>query len=124
MILRLSASLRRSFTRLVIMLLGLMPLALPWPSDAAEQFPPTPARYEEWKHSGAMWVLTTPEGADLPAATVLEGVPLLVRLHKDFFDFRQALPQGEDLRFSLSNRQPLNFQRLSENCHCHKTQLT
>ena len=93
-------------------LCGVILLQLAWifSSVTAEQFPPTPLRYDEWKHSGSLWLLTTPEGADLPASAVLEGVPLLVRLHKDFFDFRQALPQGEDLRFSLSNHQPLDFQ--------------
>ena len=93
-------------------LCGVVLLQLAWIvfSVAAEQFPPTPLKYDEWKHSGSMWLLTSPEGADLPASAVLEGVPLLVRLHKDFFDFRQALPKGEDLRFSLSNHQPLDFQ--------------
>lgn len=41
------------------------------------------AQYPEWQSSGAITILTTPEGANLPAGTVAEGFPLLVRLHKD-----------------------------------------
>lgn len=45
-------------------------------------------------------ILTTPEGADLPAAAVITDFPLLVRLFGDSFDFSQAGPEGGDLRFS------------------------
>ena len=64
----------------------------------------------DWKHSGSMWLLTTPEGADLPAAATVEGFPLLVRLHRDYFDFRQAKPNGDDLRFSASTGERLAYQ--------------
>ena len=66
--------------------------------------------YEGWSHSGSIFLLTTPEGASLPAAAVLEGFPALVRLHKDFFNFTQAKANGEDLRFSTSAGAPLPFQ--------------
>lgn len=49
--------------------------------------------------SGTLWINTTPNGADLPAAASLEGFPLLVRLHKEWFDFRNARPDGADLQF-------------------------
>ena len=68
------------------------------------------AQYGDWKHSGSMWLLTTPEGAHMPATAAVEGFPLLVRLHKDFFDFRQAQPKGEDLRFSSSSGERLVYQ--------------
>ena len=67
------------------------------------------AQEEAWRHSGSFTVLTTPEGAGLPASTSEEGFPLLVRLHKDFFDFSQAKPKGEDLRFSAVGK-PLAYQ--------------
>ena len=54
-------------------------------SSAANE---TPANYQDWKHSGSMWLLTTPDGADLPDDASVEGFPTLVRLHRDFFDFR------------------------------------
>ncbi len=66
--------------------------------------------YRDWKHSGSCFVLTTPEGANLSASTVVEGFPLLVRLHRDFFDFSQAQPGGADLRFSSSTGEPLPYQ--------------
>jgi hypothetical protein len=62
-----------------------------------------------WKHSGTLAILTTPDGAALPAAAVEQGFPLLVRLNADFFDFRQAQPHGEDIRFSAEGK-PLAYQ--------------
>ncbi len=68
------------------------------------------ALFQGWKHSGVMTILTTPEGADLPATAVEEGFPLLVRLDKDWFDFSQAKDGGEDLRFANPTGTPLAFQ--------------
>jgi hypothetical protein len=48
---------------------------------------------------GSMYILTTPDGANLPAGASVEGFPLLVRLDKDFFDFSQAQSRGQDIRF-------------------------
>lgn len=69
-----------------------------------------PAQETGWRHSGSIFILTTPEGADLPASASVDGFPLLVRLHKDFFDFSQAKPGGEDLRFATSAGDPLPHQ--------------
>src|SRR4051812_13189306 len=41
------------------------------------------AAYAGWKHAGSVFVLTTRDGADLPAAASVVNFPLLVRLHKD-----------------------------------------
>lgn len=60
------------------------------------------AQYQGWQHSGPLTILTTPEGANLPAGTVVEGFPLLVRLDKDWFDFGKAKPFGEDIRFTAA----------------------
>lgn len=68
------------------------------------------ADYRAWKHSGSLWLLTTPEGADLPADARVEQFPVLVRLHRDFFDFAQAKPNGDDLRFSSSTGERLAYQ--------------
>jgi hypothetical protein len=68
------------------------------------------AQYSGWQHSGSIYLLTTPEGANLPASASEDGFPLLVRLHKDFFNFNQAKPQGEDVRFSTSTGTPLAYQ--------------
>jgi len=64
----------------------------------------------EWKHSGSVWILTTPEGANLPADATLEGFPLLIRLQRDCFDFREFQSQGEDLRFFSSKGEALAYQ--------------
>lgn len=69
-----------------------------------------PAAHAAATNSGALWINTTPDGADLPAAAVLEGFPLLVRLHADWFDFTVARPRGADLRFFGSDGKPLAFQ--------------
>ncbi len=69
-----------------------------------------PAAVQEWKHSGSIWLLTTAEGAELSSDTVIEQFPVLVRLHRDTFDFSQASPQGEDIRFTTSTGESLAFE--------------
>ena len=73
------------------------------PTEAAAQYP-------GWQYSGSMFILTTPEGANLPASAVVKDFPLLVRLNKDFFDFSKAKADGADLRFSTKNGEPLVYQ--------------
>ena len=58
------------------------------------------AQNADSQHSGSMYILTTPDGANLPASVTEKDFPLLIRLDKDFFDFTQAKPNGEDIRFS------------------------
>ena len=57
-----------------------------------------------------MYILTTPEGANLPASASVKDFPLLVRLDKDFFDFAQAKPNGEDIRFLTPAGKELPYQ--------------
>lgn len=71
---------------------------------------PAAAPYPGWRHSGLIAILTTPDGANLPASTSVEGFPLLVRLHQDGFDFAQAKRAGEDVRFATSHGEPLVYQ--------------
>ncbi len=71
---------------------------------------PVQAQYAGWQHSGSIYILTTPEGANLPASVVEKDFPLLVRLHRDFFDFRQARANGQDIRFTTSDGTPLAYQ--------------
>jgi hypothetical protein len=68
------------------------------------------AQYQDWQHSGSLFILTTPEGADLPASAAVEDFPLLLRINKHWFDFSQANARGEDLRFATSTGQPLAYQ--------------
>jgi hypothetical protein len=69
-----------------------------------------PADYRAWAQSGSLFVRTTPDGANAPAQAVERGFPLLVRLHKDFFDFAKARADGADVRFATSAGEPLAFQ--------------
>ena len=68
------------------------------------------AQYQDWQHSGSLYILTTPDGANLPESASEERFPLLVRLHRDFFNFSQARVKGDDIRFSTSSGTPLSFQ--------------
>jgi len=68
------------------------------------------APYPGWQYSGSIYLLTTPEGADLPTSASIDDFPVLIRLHRDFFEFRQAGPKGEDIRFSTSAGEPLAYQ--------------
>lgn len=70
---------------------------------------PAAAQYPEWSHVGSIPILTTPDGADLPATASVERFPLLVRLSKEVFDFSQAQPDGADIRFSADGK-PLAYQ--------------
>ena len=67
------------------------------------------AQYPGWKHDGSFFILTTPEGANLPPTAAEENFPLLVRLHNGTFDFTQAKADGADLRFSCAGK-PLAYQ--------------
>ncbi len=68
------------------------------------------ASYAGWSHSGSLFILTTPDGANFPTSVSEDGFPLLVRLNNDFFDFKQAKANGEDIRFTSDNGAPLTFQ--------------
>jgi hypothetical protein len=67
------------------------------------------AQYPGWQQTGSLYILTTPEGANLPASASEENFPLLVRLSKETFDFTQAKAGGADIRFSADGK-PLAFQ--------------
>ena len=68
------------------------------------------AQYQGWQHSGALTILTTQDGANLPTGAAVEGFPVLVRLQKDWFDFQQAKVDGADVRFADSAGKALVFQ--------------
>ena len=85
----------------------------PLPAVKAPQLAPgemAAVKYKGWKHSGSMYLLTTPEGADLPATALEENFPVLVRLSKDWFNFSEAKVNGEDIRFATSAGAPMAYQ--------------
>ncbi len=71
---------------------------------------PALAEYPGWQHSGSLYSLTTRDGANLPVGAVEKDFPLLVRLHKHFFDFSQVKADGADVRFSASDVGALAYQ--------------
>ncbi len=88
------SSMKRTASRRLILAMVLLPVF----AAAQDQ-----AAYLGWKHSGRMMLLSTPDSANLPASARLDGFPLLVRLHQNWFDFTQAKANGEDLRFSSAS---------------------
>ncbi|MFM8399776.1 MAG: DUF2341 domain-containing protein, partial [Pirellula sp.] len=70
---------------------------------------PSPAQESPWTHQSSFFLITTPDGANLPEASSEENFPALVLLHSDFFDFSTAHPQGHDVRF-VSNGLNLPYQ--------------
>lgn len=68
------------------------------------------AQYPGWKNSGSLILNTTPGGANLPASASVGEFPVLVRLHREFFDFAAAKPNGDDVRFSTADGVPLPCQ--------------
>ncbi|MEI7911912.1 MAG: DUF2341 domain-containing protein [Verrucomicrobiota bacterium] len=68
------------------------------------------AAYAGWQHAGSVFLLTTPEGANLPASAAVSDFPVLLRLRKESFNFSQAKPNGEDLRFATAGGVPLAYQ--------------
>ncbi|MCX6879552.1 MAG: DUF2341 domain-containing protein [Verrucomicrobia bacterium] len=66
--------------------------------------------YAGWLHSGSLWILTIPDGANLPAGATEMGFPLLVRLHTGNFAFGEAQPDGRDIRFATAAGAALPYQ--------------
>lgn len=93
---------QRLFTDILwcsLLLVGLVPVS---PADAFQS--------EVKGRKASLYLLTTPEGADLPAGSELRDFPLLVRLNRETFDFGSARPDGSDLRFYSVAGQPLTHQ--------------
>lgn len=62
------------------------------------------SQFADWQHKAPIHILTTPQGADLADSVVVENFPLLIRLNRDHFEFDQAQPRGEDIRFSAAGQ--------------------
>ncbi len=70
----------------------------------------TAQSYAAWAHAALISILTTPEGANLPATAAVADFPVLLRLNAGNFDFAQAKPRGEDVRFSTADGARLFYQ--------------
>ncbi len=65
---------------------------------------------QAWAHTASLFIITTPEGANLPASATETHFPLLVRLNASTFNFSQAQPDGRDLRFTTPTGAALPYQ--------------
>lgn len=102
---------RRLSVKIQILPLVVLILLVSWGAGASA-FSAEAGRkpYEGWAHSGSIFILTTPEGANLPAEAAVENFPLLVRLRDDSLRFNQAQGKGEDFRVATSDGAPLPYQ--------------
>ena len=67
------------------------------------------AQYPGWQHEGSLYILTTPDGANLAATALEENFPLLVRLNRQPSLSARRSTHGEDIRFSAGGK-PLAYQ--------------
>lgn len=63
--------------------------------------------YTEWRHEGLVAVRTRSVAGGI--SQNVTGLPLLLRLDTVNFDFRQAAPDGKDLRFTRDDGKPLSW---------------
>jgi len=66
--------------------------------------------YNAWLYSASLFILTTPDGANLAAGASETNFPLLVRLNAGNFNFTQAQANGSDIRFATVPGVPLSYQ--------------
>ena len=66
--------------------------------------------YQTWSYSGSLFILTTPDGANLAASASETNFPLLVRLNSGNFTFSQAQSDGRDIRFATAAGVVLSYQ--------------
>ncbi len=92
--------------KLITLTLLSLTIGISAPGAGAQEKSAT-AQFQGWQHSGALTILTTPDGANLPEGAAVEGFPLLVRVSREWFDFTQAQAHGEDVRFSSEDGESL-----------------
>ena len=66
--------------------------------------------YEAWAHSGSFFILTTPDGANIPGGVTEADFPLLLRLKSGNFNFGEAAADGRDIRFTTPAGASLSYQ--------------
>jgi autotransporter-associated beta strand protein len=76
-------------------------------SGATKSYTVSVLTYQNWTYNGSLYILTTPDGANIPAGATETNFPLLVRLNAGNFDFSQAQPNGSDIRFAIMTGEEL-----------------
>lgn len=67
-----------------------------------------PEDYSLWAYSERIYLNTSESGADVNET--INNFPVLVRLDQDNFNFDDALPTGDDIRFAASDGRPLSYE--------------
>ena len=80
----------------------------PWNFATAQTNQTSP--YDSWTYSGSLFILTTPDGANIATGAAETNFPLLVRLNSGNFPFVQAASDGRDLRFATAAGTALSYQ--------------
>ena len=66
--------------------------------------------YLAWSNSASFYVLTTTNGAYLPASALETNFPILLRLNATSFNFSQAQSTGADIRFTTASGMGLPYE--------------
>jgi Domain of unknown function (DUF2341)/Domain of unknown function (DUF5018)/Carbohydrate esterase, sialic acid-specific acetylesterase/Concanavalin A-like lectin/glucanases superfamily len=66
--------------------------------------------YQAWAYSASLFILTTPDGANIPAGATETNFPVLVRLNQYSLDFSQIKAGGADLRFATAAGVPMDYE--------------
>jgi hypothetical protein len=84
--------------------MGFAILSLFLPASAA------PSPYQSWAFSGSLFILTTPDGANITTGPEETNFPLLLRFNSANFPFNKAAADGRDIRFTTATGTALSYQ--------------
>ncbi len=76
-----------------------------WQFITVTKFP-----YQSWVYSGSLFILTTPEGANIASGPAETNFPLLLRFNSGNFPFSKAAADGSDIRFTTATGTALSYQ--------------
>jgi hypothetical protein len=69
-----------------------------------------PPPYRSWAFSGSLFILTTPDGANIATGPAETNFPLLLRFNSANFPFSKAASDGRDIRFTTATGTALSYQ--------------
>jgi hypothetical protein len=88
----------------LISVMGFAILSLLSPASAAL------SPYRSWSFSGSLFILTTPDGANIATGPEETNFPLLLRFNSANFPFNKAAADGRDIRFTTATGTALSYQ--------------
>ncbi len=84
--------------------MGLAIFSVLLPASAA------PSPYKSWSFSGSLFILTTPDGANIASGPAETDFPLLLRFNSANFPFNKAADDGRDIRFTTATGTAISYQ--------------